>query len=72
MVTYIPGIQPISNIIKRLAEQGLVVALYCIGLNISIAMIKEVGVKAFLQGLLLWLIMASVSLGAVYFNIIGL
>jgi len=48
--------------IRDIAEQALIVTLYCIGANLSRAAIKTVGVKPFIQGICLWIIMASVTL----------
>ena len=45
-----------------LGKKGLVVTLFLIGSGLSINTIKQVGFKPILQGVLLWLIIGSVSL----------
>lgn len=49
----------------NLAKAGFTVTLFLIGLSLSRKMLKRVGWRPFLQGTLLWVIIASVSLWAV-------
>ena len=65
--TFAPSIiQPsIFDAIVNLAKAGFAVTLFLIGLSISIAMLKKVGVRPFLLGTTLWIIIASLSLWAV-------
>lgn len=72
LVTWIPFLKAPGFIIRDIAEQALVVTLYCIGLNLSRAAIRTVGIKPLVQGLLLWIIMGAVTLFAVYFRFISL
>lgn len=65
--TFAPDIiQPsVFDAIVNLAKAGFAVTLFLIGLSISIAMLKKVGVRPFLLGTILWIIIASLSLWAV-------
>jgi uncharacterized integral membrane protein (TIGR00698 family) len=45
-----------------LGKKALVIALFLIGTNIDIQKIKESGKKAFLMGLILWVLISSISL----------
>ena len=72
IVTWIPVLKIPGLFIRDIAEQALVVTLFCIGANLSRSAIKTVGVKPFIQGIVLWVIMASVSLLAIYTNIISI
>lgn len=44
-----------------LSKQGMVIALFIIGSSISIADAKEAGLRSFVLGVLLWLIIGVVS-----------
>ncbi len=49
----------------NLAKAGFTVTLFLIGVSLSRAMLKKVGVRPFLLGAILWIIIASASLWAV-------
>ena len=53
------------SFIKMLAKKGLVITLFLIGANLSFKNLKSVGVKPFVQGLLLWLMISISSLLAI-------
>lgn len=65
--TFAPSvIQPsIFDAIVNLAKAGFAVTLFLIGLSISVTMLKKVGVRPFLLGTILWIIIASLSFWAV-------
>jgi uncharacterized integral membrane protein (TIGR00698 family) len=60
--TYFTGMHDVFQIISLIAKQGLVVTLFLIGSNITIATIKNVGYKPFVMGILLWLAVSSMTL----------
>jgi uncharacterized integral membrane protein (TIGR00698 family) len=62
--TYAPSKIPPSmfDSLVNLAKAGLTVTLFLIGASLSPAMLKKVGAKPFLQGVLLWIIISVVSL----------
>ncbi|WP_161597731.1 YeiH family protein [Fluviispira multicolorata] len=70
LVTWIPYLREPGQIIRTVAEKMLIVTLFCIGANLSRAAIKSVGFRPFIQGFLLWFIMATCTLCAIYLNII--
>lgn len=72
LVTWIPALKFPGLYLRNLAEQGLIIALFCIGASVSRQMIKEVGKAPFIQGILLWLIMAVLTLIAIKYNYIAL
>jgi uncharacterized membrane protein YadS len=49
----------------NLAKAGFIVTLFLIGLSLSREMLKKVGVRPFLLGAILWIVIASASLVAV-------
>ena len=62
-----PQYFPISSFdsLVMLAKKGLTVTLFLIGASLSREMLKKVGVKPFIQGVLLWILISIVSLWAV-------
>lgn len=50
----------------NLAKAGLTVTLFLIGSSLSRETLRKVGLKPFLQGVLLWIVISLVSLWAVY------
>jgi uncharacterized integral membrane protein (TIGR00698 family) len=68
LMTFVPAIQPVGDVLNTLAKRLMVMTLFLIGSNLSPAAIKSVGAKPFIQGVLLWVIMASTSLFLIYQN----
>lgn len=59
-------IQPsMFDALVNLAKAGFAVTLFLIGLSLSLEMLKKVGVRPFLLGTILWIIIASLSLLAI-------
>jgi uncharacterized integral membrane protein (TIGR00698 family) len=63
--TYFTGLHDAFQIIFQISRQGLVITLFLIGSNITLNTLKTVGYKPFALGILLWLIMSSLTLFAV-------
>jgi uncharacterized integral membrane protein (TIGR00698 family) len=63
--TYVTGLHDIFQVIFQISRQGLVITLFLIGSNITLNTIKTVGYKPFALGILLWIIMSSLTLLAV-------
>ncbi len=66
--TYAPNwFQPsIFDALVNLAKAGLTVTLFLIGSSLSRETLRKVGLKPFLQGVLLWIVISLVSLWAVH------
>jgi len=60
--TYWPGAAHAYTLLAKLARLGLTATLFLIGSGISVATVKEVGHRPFLQGILLWLMVSIGSL----------
>ena len=56
---------------STLGRLGLTATLYLIGTGLSRATIKEVGIRPFLQGVVLWIIVGSLSLALILKGIIA-
>ncbi len=63
--TYTHIVQPAYPVLKHLGVIGLTVTLYLIGTGLSMKTLREVGVRPFLQGILLWLFVAAGSLSLI-------
>lgn len=63
--TYLPFLKPFYPYIVQLAKKGLTLTLFLIGSGLSLKVIRSVGAKPFLQGVLLWVAISSVSLWAI-------
>jgi uncharacterized integral membrane protein (TIGR00698 family) len=60
--TYLSRGEPAYQWLNKLAKLGLTATLYLIGSGISIATLKQVGYRALLQGIALWLVVSVGSL----------
>lgn len=60
--TYFPGFKSINNIMVSIAKTGLTITLFLIGAGLSRQVVKSVGFKPLLQGTLLWVFIASITL----------
>jgi uncharacterized integral membrane protein (TIGR00698 family) len=74
--SYVPRLVPQSSAafgaLNRLGRAGLTVVLFLIGSGISRKTLQQVGVRPLMQGVLLWLVVASVSLWAIHAGWIAL
>ncbi len=69
--TYLPIFASVYPQLSSLGKVGLTVTLYLIGTGISISTLKQVGVRPLLQGILLWAIVATISLALIHFGLIS-
>jgi uncharacterized integral membrane protein (TIGR00698 family) len=69
--TYFPSLARFTASLSTLGRLGLTATLYLIGTSISPATIREVGIRPFLQGVVLWIIVGSLSLALVLKGIIS-
>ena len=65
LVTWIPAAQPVGHLIEGIAKRTLVLALFLIGANLTLSTLKAVGLKPFIQGVTLWLLVATTTIGAI-------
>lgn len=65
LVTWIPGLQPAGHLVAIGAHHLLVLTLFLIGAGLSREAMRSVGFRPFIQGLVLWLIVASLGLAAI-------
>lgn len=60
--TYVPFVQTFSPYISAIAKAGLTLTLFLIGTGINRKVLESVGLRPFLQGLVLWIIISITSL----------
>ncbi len=65
LFTYLPVLRPAGQLVSLLAKRGLVLTLLLIGANLSPQALRAVGVRPLVLGLLLWVLVAGGSLGAI-------
>lgn len=71
LVTWIPNLQNPGMKIHNIASQALVATLFCIGSNLSRTTIKTLGLRPLLQGLILWIILATTTFIAITLHYIS-
>jgi uncharacterized membrane protein YadS len=62
LFTWLPPAAPLSEAVVTVGRRALVLALFLIGLALSRATLRMVGLRPLVLGVLLWIIVASVSL----------
>ena len=65
LATFVPTLHAPGHYVAAAARRVLVLTLFLIGAGLSREALRSVGLRPFLQGLLLWLIVGSLGLGAV-------
>ena len=70
--SYVPAFHVAYTEFNRLGRLGLAVTLFLIGSGISRTTLKEVGARPLLQGIALWVVVATVSLLAIHLGWISL
>jgi uncharacterized integral membrane protein (TIGR00698 family) len=70
--SYVPALAPVYPWLSRAGRIGLTVTLFLIGTGMSRASLKSVGIRPLLQGVVLWLVVASGSLAVIRAGWVGL
>jgi uncharacterized membrane protein YadS len=61
--TWISGLDRLARPVVVLGQRALVLALYLIGLSLSRTALARVGARPLLLGVILWIVVGTVSLG---------
>ena len=64
--TWLFGFNPLFSKLNGLGHLGLALTLFLIGTGISMRTIKQAGGRAMAQGVLLWIVVAALSLLAIH------
>ena len=60
--TFVPAVKPLGPVMVSLAKIGLTVTLFFIGAGLSAKVVRSVGIKPYVLGIVLWLVISSTSL----------
>jgi len=63
--TFVPAAQPVGPVLANLARIGLTVTLFFIGAGLSAKVVRAIGVRPYVLGMLLWLAISAASLYAI-------
>jgi len=72
LVTFVPVLHEPGRFIAAGARRVLVLTLFLIGAGLSRDALRSVGLRPFMLGLVLWLLVGSVGLGAVKWGLIAI
>jgi uncharacterized membrane protein YadS len=70
--TYLPRFAVGFAAMNHLGKAGLTATLFLIGTSLSKRTLQQVGLRPFLQGLVLWIAVAGLSLAAIAYHWIGI
>lgn len=65
LVTYVPGLKEPGEWVAFIARKGLVLTLFLIGANLTLATLKAVGARPLILGVALWLCVSAATLAAI-------
>jgi uncharacterized integral membrane protein (TIGR00698 family) len=65
--TFLSGLSEVYGWLTLLARKGLIISLFLTGAGISLSLLKTISIRPFLQGIVLWVLVATSSLLAVYY-----
>ncbi len=70
LVTWLPATAEVGGGLKTLSTHIMIITLFLIGANLSRGKLRELGLRPVIHGIGLWLVLATVWLGAVYFGVV--
>ncbi|WP_382313228.1 YeiH family protein [Hymenobacter bucti] len=62
---YVPAARALGSVMVGLAKVGLTLTLFCIGAGLSARVVRAVGVRPYVLGVVLWVVVATASLYAI-------
>ncbi len=65
LVTWIPSLQSVGLVVSSVAKKTMVLTLFFIGSGLTRATIRSVGLKPFIQGVVLWAFVGMANLGGI-------
>ncbi|UOQ68373.1 YeiH family protein [Hymenobacter volaticus] len=60
--TFVPVAKPLGPVLVQLAKIGLTATLFFIGAGLSVKVVRSVGIRPYILGVLLWLVISTASL----------
>lgn len=71
LATYVPSLHRPGHMVSIAAQRCLVLTLFFIGAGLTREALRKVGIRPFLMGVTLWLLVAGLSLAAIRWHVIG-
>jgi uncharacterized integral membrane protein (TIGR00698 family) len=71
LATYVPFLHKPGHLVSVAAQRSLVLTLFFIGANLTREALRKVGLRPFLMGVTLWVLVAGLSLSAIRWHVIG-
>ncbi|HET8900650.1 MAG TPA: putative sulfate exporter family transporter, partial [Holophagaceae bacterium] len=71
LATYVPSLHKAGHFVSVAAQRSLVLTLFFIGANLTREALRKVGLRPFLMGVTLWILVAGLSLSAIRWHLIG-
>ena len=65
--TFLGGLSEVYGWLTMLARKGLIISLFLTGAGTSLPLLRTISIRPFLQGVVLWLLVATGALLAVYY-----
>ena len=72
LVSFLPVLSGLGKFVGGLSKYLMVMTLFLIGSNVSVAKIRELGFRPILHGIGLWLFLLTLWFLAIYFHVISL
>ena len=72
LVSFLPVLAEAGKFVGSLSKYLMVMTLFLIGSNVSVAKIRELGFRPILHGIVLWLFLLTLWFLTIYFNVISL
>jgi uncharacterized integral membrane protein (TIGR00698 family) len=66
--TYVPFVQEYGHFVVNISKAGLTLTLFLIGCGLNTEVLRGVGIRPFLQGITLWILIAGATLAVLYFR----
>jgi uncharacterized integral membrane protein (TIGR00698 family) len=70
LATYVPALHPAAGAVSEVARRTLVATLFLIGANLTRDTLRTVGVRPLVQGVTLWAVVGTGTLGAILTGVI--
>lgn len=65
LFTFVPSWAPVAAVVTKAAHSGLTLTLFLIGAGLNANVVRAVGPRPFIHGLVLWLMVGSATLAAI-------
>jgi uncharacterized integral membrane protein (TIGR00698 family) len=65
LVTFVPSLRGAGHVVALLSHRLLAATLFLMGLGLSRAALRTLGIRPLIQGVALWMVLAATTLGAI-------